>query len=323
MNLDEHERLHRAEGAPPARAYRLSGREEKRVAEYERPLPEADAIFTMLAEDIRERGWQRLTRNHAEYGAALPWAKTHSRFRLRPSEMTLWAGPNGSWKSLTVGHILAHQAILGARVLIASLELTVEDQLARMATQLLGTDKPTRERYDGLLDALGDNLLVYDFVGRLRPERAVALARYACTELQVQHALIDNLTLVVPPGRDGDEASARFVAGLYQVGRDTGAHVHLICHVRKPDDDRRVMNRYDIRGTGAATDMVDNVVMLQTNEIKRAAGERGEAQPSDPDLWMTVDKQRHGGYRGRMGFWTHETSLQLIGSGIESAMVYG
>jgi twinkle protein len=302
---------------------RLNGAQETRVRDYERELPEADKVFTLASGELRERGWARLQRKEDAYGAALPWPKTETRFRLRPSETTVWAGPNGSMKSLTVNFILAHLAYHAQRVFVASLELTADDQIARIARQMLCNPYPTRARYDALMDRLGDSLMVFDFVGQVRPERAVALARYAATDLQAQHVLIDNLTMAVPPGRDSDEKGARFVAGLYQVGRDTGAHMHLIAHVRKPDDDSRFLNRYDIRGTGAAPDQVDNVVMVQTNETKRKSMEGGsDAKREEPDLFVTVDKQRHGGFRGRMGFWFYERSLRLAESGIETPQEY-
>ena len=324
MRPDDLDRLHGvADQVVAARSHRLTGRQEKRVSEYERALPEFDAIFTAASADMRERGWQRLQRNTDTYGEPLPWGKTQQRFRLRPSEMTIWAGPNGSWKSLTVNYILGDLAYRGSRVFVASLELTADDQLARMARQMLCAEHPVRSRYNRLMDQLGDNLIVYDFVGRIRPERAVALARYAATDLQAQHVLIDNLTMVVPPGRDSDEQAAKFCAALYQVGRDTGAHIHLIAHVRKPEDSARILNRYDIRGTGAATDMVDNVVMMQVNEAKRVAVDNGKTdRDEEPDLWLTVDKQRHGSYRGRLGFWQVQTSLRLAQSGIDSPEPY-
>lgn len=324
MDGAEFDRLHGvADQVVAARAHRLNRQQERRVSEYERALPEFDAVFTLASQAIRERGWARLQRGTEAYGDALPWPKTEQRLRLRPSETTIWAGPNGSWKSLTVNFILGHLAATGRRVFVASLELTADDQIARLATQMLCTAHPVRSRFDALMDRLDDNLMLYDFVGRLRAERAVALARYAATDLQAQHVLIDNLTMVVPPGRDADEQGARFVAGLYQVGRDTGAHIHLIAHVRKPEDSSRILSRYEIRGTGAAPDMVDNVVMMQINEAKRVAQENDSgARAEEPDLWLNVDKQRHAAYRGRLGFWQHAGSLRLCQSGIDVPEAY-
>lgn len=290
-----------------------------RIAQYERELPEADSVFSLASEALRERGWARLSRREESYGDSLPWPKTADRFRLRPHETTIWAGPNGSKKSLTVNWILGHLAWEGRRIFVASFELTADDQIARLARQFTDTAYPSRDRYDALVERLSDNLCVYDFVGQIRPERALALARYAATDLQCHHVLIDNLTMVVPPSRDSDEKGARFVAGLYQIGRDTGCHMHLICHVRKPEDPNRILSRYDIRGTGAAPDQVDNVVMLQNNEAKAKAD---NPDPTEADLIMTIDKQRHSSFRGKMGFWFYERSLRLAESGVNPPGAY-
>jgi twinkle protein len=283
--------------------------QEPGIFKYEKSLPEADSIFTMASQDLRERGWARLSRREEDYGDSMPWPKTNKLFRLRPHETTIWAGPNGSKKSLTVNWILGNLAFAGTKVFFASFELTVDDQIARLTRQFTDCINPERHRFDRLMDKLDENLCVYDFVGQIRPERALALARYAAQDLGCKHILIDNLTMVVPPGKDADEKGARFVAGLYQIGRDTGAHIHLICHVRKPEDVKKQLSRYDIRGTGAAPDQVDNVVMLQLNETK-------EENNTEPDIYMTIDKQRHGAHRGRMGFWFYERSLRLAESGI-------
>jgi len=300
---------------------RITGNLNK-VSQYEKNLPEADSVYSFLSPELRERGWQRLTRKEADYGSALPWRKTRELFRLRPNETTIWAGPNGAKKSLLVNYILADLAFRGERVLLASFELTADDQIARIARQLLCTDSPTREAYDALIDRLSDNLMVYDFVGQIRPERALALARYAAADLKCNHVLIDNLTMVVPPSQNADERAAKFVAGIYQIGRDVGCHMHLICHVRKPNDPDQVLNRYDIRGTGAAPDQVDNVVIIQQNEKKLREIELGTSNYKDPDMYIFVDKQRHASYRGRMGFWFYEKSLRVADSGIEPPSAY-
>jgi twinkle protein len=290
----------------------MAGAAEAHLKAYERDLPEIDVVYTLMASGMRERGWNRLQRDVSTYGSALPWHKAQAKFRLRPSEMTIWAGPNGSLKSATVNFILADRAFHGDRVFLASLELTADDQIARLAMQLTGTDRPTRPQFDDIMDRLGDNLTVYDFVGGMRPERAVALARYAASELQAQHILIDNLTMVVPPGRNSDEQAARLVAALYQVGRDTGAHIHLIAHVRKPDEGVKVLTRYDIRGTGAAPDMVDNCVLMWRNEGKvRARDNDDDSKRDEPDIYFNVDKQRHAPWRGVLGFWLYESCMRL------------
>lgn len=293
------------------------------IDKYETELPEADQIMRLLDGNMRERGWQRLQRDDRTYGSALPWPKTSDRFRLRPAEMTIWAGPNGVGKSSNVNFVLGHLAWHNETVFIGSLELSVEDQIARLARQMLCNPHPVRARFDRLIDKLGKHYYVYDHIGRVRPERALAIARYAAIECKARHVLIDNLTMVVPPGaRDSDQVAANFVAGLYRVAHDTKCHIHLIAHVRKPSDPNERLTRYDIRGTGAASDMVDNCVLIQLNEKKQREKEEDRASQEDPDVWVIVDKQRHAGWRGKFGFWFYETSLRLAESGLDIPLPY-
>lgn len=317
-------RHHREHRIGSWREWQVVQQLDAKLKAYERDLPPLDVVRTLASETVREEGWARYAMEEDSRGSPLPWRKLLSKLRLRDGEMTIWAGPNGSLKSATVNFVLGTLAIQrNESSFIASMEMTLPDQVARLARQMLAEPRGTPElrgAFDELMGKLDDKIMLYDYVGQLKPTRVVALARYAAVELRARHILIDNLTMVVPPGKDTDEQGARFVAGLYQVGRDTGSHIHLIAHVRKPDGSGRILNRYDIRGTGSAPDMVDNVVMLQMNELKRLARDRNEltdVMAREPDITMHVDKQRHGWYVGLQNFWIHPPTLRLLESGIE------
>src|SRR6266436_326433 len=262
-------------------------------------------------QDFEDRAWVKIQQKDALYGDAMPWAKTHDRIRFRPGEVTAWIGPNRDGKSLLLGYLAAHWALQETPVTIYSLEMDVAMQLKRIARQLLCTDSPSKSEFEMLLARL-IYLNFFDYVGHLAPHEVLAAVKYAGAGTSCRHIIVDNLTLIVPPGRNTDESSAIFVRGLVEVARDTECHVHLVGHVRKPEEER-FLNRYDWRGTGACPDMVHNVIILQANEKKRRATERGDfSKAKDPDIWMTVDKQRSGEYHGRMGFWWRPTALQLV-----------
>jgi twinkle protein len=123
--------------------------------------------------------------------------------------------------------------------------------------------------------------------------------------------------MIVPPGHNSDEQAARFVAGLVQIARETGIHVHLVGHIRKPEDARR-LSRYDWRGTGACADMVHNVLIVQGNAKKRGAEERGDSTyDKDPDTSLIVDKQRNGASCAPIGLWWWDKSLSWAESGLD------
>lgn len=275
-----------------------------------RALADIPVIESAHDADFEERAWVKIQQSDALYGDAMPWPKTHDKLRFRPGEVTGWIGPNRDGKSLLLGYIGAHWALHESRVLVMSLENDVAIQLKRLSRQLLCTDTPARADFSMLLARLY-HLNFMDYVGPMAPRELLPLVREAATRFR--HVIVDNMTLIVPPGRTSDELSAVFVQALVKIARDAQCHIHLVAHVRKPMDPRVMLTRYDWRGSGACPDMVHNVVIVQANEKKRAALEKGEQdQASNPDAYLIVDKQRNGEYHGRMGFWWRPASLQLV-----------
>ena len=52
-----------------------------------------------FTEDLKER----FKHGFQIRGEKLPWAKTHDFIRLRPGELSIWAGINGHRKSMLLG----------------------------------------------------------------------------------------------------------------------------------------------------------------------------------------------------------------------------
>lgn len=256
--------------------------------------------------------WERIQQKDTLFGDAMPWPKTHQKLRFRPGEVTAWIGPNRDGKSLLLGYIAAHWALQETRVLMCSLEMDIAAQLKRITRQLLCTESPAKSEFEMLMARLL-HLHFVDYVGHLPPFHVNAMVWFAAAEAGYRHIVIDNLTLIVPPGRNTDESSAVFVRGLVDVARATGAHIHLVGHVRKPDAKQPFLNRYDWRGTGACADMVHNVVIVQSNEKKRRGAEEGDSSMgAEADVFVIVDKQRSAAFHGRLGFWWRPDSLQLV-----------
>jgi twinkle protein len=274
-----------------------------------RKLEEIPLLASAMEDDFLERTWTKVTQSDALYGDALPWSKTHDKIRFRPHEVTAWIGPNGDGKSLLMGYVAANWALHDTKVLMCSLEMDVGIQLKRLCRQFLCSAAPRRDTVEMLLVRLL-HLNFLDFVGHKSPHEMLTIVRGASERFS--HIVIDNLTLIVPPGRSSDESSVVFVRALVEIARDSGCHIHLLGHVRKPDD-QRAPSRYDWRGTGACPDMVHNVIIVYRNERKSRAEEKADTKyAGEPDVWVRVDKQRNGEYRGKFGFWWRPDALQLV-----------
>lgn len=249
-------------------------------------------------------------------GASLPWAKTQEQFRLRPAEVTIWAGFNGHGKSLVLGQIVLH-LLKEQKVCIASFEMRPVTTLARMCRQALGGNNPTDDYVRRFCDRAGEKLWFYDQHGTVSSERVIAVIHYAAEKLGVQHFVIDSL-MKCGISEDDYTGQKRFVDRLCAAAKDTGCHIHLVAHSRKGQDELTAPGKMDIKGSGSITDQVDNVMTVWRNKRKEqdwAAG-KGDAKTQDQaDAIIICDKQRNGEWEGKIGLWFDKPSFRFIDKG--------
>jgi len=226
------------------------------------------------------------------HGAKMPWQKTHNYVRFRPGEVTLWAGMNGHGKSLVLGQIVLGFAAEKQRSCIASMEMKPAISLARICRQAKGEMLPDADfirRFHAATDGL---LWLYDQQGTVRPEMMLAVVRYCADKLRIDHFVIDSL---MKCGIDEDDFNRqkRFIDSLTAVARDTGMHIHLVAHSRKKADEHSPTGKMDVKGTGAITDQVDNVMTVWRNKRKELEQqEGGNKSAQEPDALLICDKQR-------------------------------
>lgn len=249
-------------------------------------------------------------------GSSLPWTKTQEQFRLRPAEVTIWAGFNGHGKSLVLGQIVLH-LLKNHRVCLASFEMRPVTTLARMCRQALGASNPTDDYVQRFCDRAGDKLWIYDQQGTVSSERVIAVIHYASEKLGVEHFVIDSL-MKCGVNEDDYNGQKRFIDRLCAVAKDTGCHIHLVAHSRKGQDELSAPNKMDIKGSGSITDQVDNVMTVWRNKRKEqmlAAGKVDSDTQSQPDALIICDKQRNGEWEGKIGLWFDKPSFRFIEKG--------
>lgn len=256
-------------------------------------------------------------------GLGLPWSKTAEKFVLRPGELTVWAGENGSGKSLLLGQIMAW-LLPTCRVLIASMEMAPVETLRRIIGQAYG-GRPPRDYCRGWLRWTGEGresrLMLYDQTDTVPADKVLAMAKHAASHLKCQHIVIDSLTKCGLPNGDHYDQQKRFIDRLQWVAKTTGAHIHLVAHMRKSDDPAKAPNKWDVRGAAEITDLADNAVLIWRNREKEQAKElveRGATLSNklsesltDPDTFMRVVKQRHFPWEGTFGLWWDRGSGQF------------
>ena len=242
-------------------------------------------------------------------------AKAQGRIEFRTGEVTCWSGYNGHRKSMFTSQVALDLCVQQQRVLIVSLEMPPARTMARMTRQAMGTIQPSAynvERFHAWTD---ERLWIFDHVGVIDGGTISGLCRYFAEELQGQHVFIDSMMMVCASEEHLDEQKA-FITGLCRLAQETGLHLHLITHCRKPasGDEARPPTKYDIKGTGSISDQAHNVMMVWANKAKKAAMEARPYDPTisdEPDAIVSCEKQRNGDWEGKLKFWFHPGSLRF------------
>lgn len=267
-------------------------------------------------EDVIQSFWKPAGFRHPGLG----FSKTEHDFEIRPGEVTLWAGINGHGKSQFVGQVILNQMRFGRRICMASLEMAPARTMGRMSRQAFGAEQPAQEYIRSFHRWTDGKLWLYDHVGPCKPEIMVALIRYAADNFGIDQFVVDNLTKVVD-GEDNYNAQKDFVNQLCQAAHDTGVHIHLVAHVRKGKTEKEQPGKFDVKGAGSITDMVDNVFIVWRNKGKEEAYRAGSTNydAGEPDAILQLEKQRNGETEGHYRFWFHPASLQYLETTGETA----
>lgn len=235
---------------------------------------------------------------------------------FRPGEVTCWAGYNGHRKSMFTGQVAVDLCVQREPVLAISLEMLPRKTLGRMVRQAMAVDVPTRARWDEFMAWSDGRLWLFDHVGRLQPAMCLAVCRYFADELKGRHVFIDSLMKVCQSEESLDEQK-QLVGDLCDVAKETGLHIHLVAHCKKPqghDAESRPPTKYDIRGSSAISDQSHNVLMVWANKAKQAESEKREPDPSimaKPDVIVCLDKQRNGSVEGKFGMFFDARTLRF------------
>ena len=262
------------------------------------------------AQDIIGQAIKLLT-TEPEPPVLMPWLKLRDKFSFRPAEVTVYAGQNGSGKSLITGMIALQLLAQKHTVLIASFEMRPTTTIQRMVRQFAGTN-PSVEHYQQFAEWVGNRLWFYDRQGEVTRQQVVGVGHYAATTHKVQHYLIDSLMKCVR-GEDDFNAQKDFVSDCTNLARDTNLHVHLVHHIRKGATDEAMPQKVDLKGSGSIADQVDNVFMVWRNKKKERMQDAGQVTDMDePDAMLSCEKQRNGEFEPRLRLWFDRVSQQFL-----------
>lgn len=245
-------------------------------------------------------------------GDKLPWERA-SGLTLRQGEVTLWMGINGHGKSAVTTQSALSLALQGRVSCLASFEMLPVRTIDRMLCQAAGGPNPSEEFAYDFFSALRGKVLLYDRRDQSNREMLYRVIRYVAIERGVNHFWIDSLMKCVR-GEDDYNGQKDFVADLCGLARELSIHIHLVHHVRKGEDEGKVPGKFDAKGTGAITDQVDNVITVWRNKKLERELSEGKGDPEMPGFLLICDKNRNGGWEGRIPLWGDLDSWHFRGT---------
>jgi len=268
-----------------------------------------DAAYFM--DDLKER----MLLDRQSYGDPLPWSKTHEIFRMRPGEVTLWAGINGHMKSMVTSQVMSWM-LPEHNVTVASMEMQPSSSLERMAKMCGCNNWEDMRRW---LNWASGRLSIYDQLDTVHSDRVLAMVHAAATIYNSKHIVIDSLMKCMGGVRDNEKNGKQtdFLNALTRLAKLHNIHVHLVHHMRKGESEERIPDKFMVKGAGEITDQIDNLVIVHANKRKQRVLDSGdldaiEEVQNERDLTLRVAKQRHGEWEGDIKLWFDPASLQHI-----------
>ncbi|QSV45009.1 AAA family ATPase [Geobacter benzoatilyticus] len=238
-----------------------------------------------------------------------------------PGELSVWTGLNGHGKSLLLNQLAIDVAKEGQQVAIASFEMSAKRTLYRMVRQAVGADQPADWLITQCLQWLDDLMWIYDHTGTVNTNDLLKTFHKAATERGVAHFVIDSL-MKCGIAEDDYNAQKALVDRLQNFAQTDGIHVHLVAHSRKKNNEDDAPGKMDVKGSGAITDLADNVFSVWRNKGKEAKvqqlADTKQTIPDElrnkPDAILDCSKHRElgGDAEGRYGLFYHRASMQFI-----------
>jgi twinkle protein len=270
----------------------------------------AESQFFAQPKDYLEEVNRRIEDGVTSRGDKLPWEKTHQQVGLRMGEVSLWAGVNGHGKSLVLGQVFLWLPF-EIKVLIASLEMQPAATIERMVKQALGSARPSRDYIAQFMEA-ADNITLYDQIDTIQPNRILGMIHYAAQELGIKHFMIDSLVKCGISPEDYPKQK-EFVDRLCWAAKTENIHIHLVHHMRKGNKESDTLDKFDVKGAGEITDLVDNVFIVQRNKTKEEKIQnKAPVEHLEPDEVIRVAKQRHGEWEGKIALYFHKEANRFL-----------
>ena len=252
-----------------------------------------------------------------QMGFAMPWDKAKT-FRFRPGEVTIIAGVNGHGKSEAAGQFTIDAISQGEKACVASMEFKPHKWIARLVRQACAVITPTDQFIGTAMKWLSGSLWVFDVATTAKTDLLLEVFAYARRRYGITLFVIDNLSKL-NIDLDDYNRQREFTDELTDFAKQHDVHVILVAHMKKGEDDAKPGGKFDVKGSGAITDLADNVLIWWRNRVKEDKIRKGNLSDLDlaevekqPDAICRCEKQRNGDDEPRISLWWHSPSHQFV-----------
>lgn len=247
-----------------------------------------DDLWTSFEEEMRS--------GNSCPGDPMPWDKFNGQFAMRPREVTGWIGWKGHAKSAVLSEVVASLMTRHNRkALLISPEFGGVQLLKRKVRQCAASISPSEMYVRKWCAWANSRLWIFDRQSSLSPDLVLGVVAYAIKELGVNHIVVDSL-MKCGIGSDDFGAQKTFVDRLQNLAhQSTDAHVHLVMHARKVEDDTKgPPGIHDVKGASELVDMLENVVTVWLDKRKQQSAKAGDpVDQTKPDVVLTIEAQRN------------------------------
>ena len=269
--------------------------------------------------DYMESVWD-LNNSPEQYLFKSPYPSLNNIFKFREAELTIVNAQNGHGKSQLANGFVLEAIRGGVDCFTASMEFRPETFLRRMYNQVLCTTMWKRDEFESAAGFLNERLWMYNVTGTAKVNRLIDTMKYAAKRYGVKLFLIDSL-MKCGIGEDDYNGQKDFVDRICDFKNTHNVHIILITHSKKIENEDKPTGKMDVKGTGAITDLADNVMTIWRNKPReRAVAKMQSGEPltdkeqelsKSPSALLMLCKQRNSdGQEGAVALEFDMKSMQ-------------
>jgi twinkle protein len=175
--------------------------------------------------------------------------------------------------------------------------------------------RPPESSIESVLAWLNERSWFFNVIGEAKIDRMMRVFEYAARRYQIKHFIVDSLAKC---GLDEDDFNGqkRCVERLCDFKYKHDVHVHLIAHARKGHSESDRPHKHDVKGSGAITDLVENVVMVWRDKDAEQHNRDRQSHIEELDFMSTaeiaVEKQRNHQWEGIVKLYYDTVSMRYM-----------